>query len=155
MSWITETFGERECEMNLPAIKSKARPRFGKGQAYKVPADKVSERTIRDFYVAACGDSYKGWTDEVHLRVDYQRPYPESGAKYMEGDADLCKPDIDNVLKLVMDALNGVAWKDDCQVTDVRIRKHRRFRRRQSYLRIKVTYVSNTAVKDPRERKGN
>ena len=33
------------------------------------------------------------------------------------------KPDADNCLKAVCDALNGVAWKDDTQVTDVRMRK--------------------------------
>jgi len=154
MSWVTELFGERECEMNLDEIKGKARPRFGNGITYKLPADGANERLIRDLYRASCGDSYKDWEDEVHLHIDYQRPYPDSKPRYMEGDADLCKPDIDNVLKLVMDALNGVAWKDDCQVTDVRIKKHRRFRRKQSYMRIKVTYISNVAVKDPRKKKG-
>ena len=33
------------------------------------------------------------------------------------------KCDADNCLKAVCDALNGVAWKDDTQVTDVRMRK--------------------------------
>jgi Holliday junction resolvase RusA-like endonuclease len=29
------------------------------------------------------------------------------------------KPDIDNVLKIVLDALNGVAYKDDSKVVSV------------------------------------
>jgi Holliday junction resolvase RusA-like endonuclease len=29
------------------------------------------------------------------------------------------KPDIDNVVKAVLDGLNGVAWKDDKQVTSL------------------------------------
>jgi len=29
------------------------------------------------------------------------------------------KPDIDNLLKSVCDALNGLAWRDDCQVCEV------------------------------------
>jgi Holliday junction resolvase RusA-like endonuclease len=33
------------------------------------------------------------------------------------------KPDADNVLKLVLDALNKKAWRDDAQVIDARIRK--------------------------------
>lgn len=33
------------------------------------------------------------------------------------------KPDVDNYLKTVLDALNGVAWKDDAQVVDVAIAK--------------------------------
>ena len=33
------------------------------------------------------------------------------------------KPDLDNILKM-MDALNGVAWKDDAQVVSVLIQKY-------------------------------
>lgn len=33
------------------------------------------------------------------------------------------KPDADNVAKAVKDALNGVAWLDDCQVTMLNIQK--------------------------------
>lgn len=33
------------------------------------------------------------------------------------------KPDVDNYLKGIKDALNGVIWKDDSQVTDVIARK--------------------------------
>jgi Holliday junction resolvase RusA-like endonuclease len=33
------------------------------------------------------------------------------------------KPDADNILKAIMDALNGYAWKDDAQVYSVRIDK--------------------------------
>ena len=35
----------------------------------------------------------------------------------------LTKPDIDNVAKLIMDALNGVAWKDDALISDLIVRK--------------------------------
>lgn len=33
------------------------------------------------------------------------------------------KPDVDNVVKIVFDALNGVLWKDDVQVVDLALRK--------------------------------
>ena len=35
----------------------------------------------------------------------------------------MCKPDWDNIGKLVSDALNDVAWNDDCQVVDANILK--------------------------------
>lgn len=36
------------------------------------------------------------------------------------------RPDIDNYLKLILDALNGLAYRDDSQVTDLeRVRKRR------------------------------
>ena len=33
------------------------------------------------------------------------------------------RPDADNVSKLCLDALNGLAWKDDAQVSDLVVRK--------------------------------
>jgi len=33
------------------------------------------------------------------------------------------KPDIDNCLKILSDSLNGVVWKDDCQVVECLIKK--------------------------------
>ncbi|MCY1435909.1 Endodeoxyribonuclease RusA [compost metagenome] len=33
------------------------------------------------------------------------------------------KPDIDNVVKAICDALNGIVWMDDVQVTDLVVRK--------------------------------
>lgn len=33
------------------------------------------------------------------------------------------KPDMDNVVKIVLDALNGFAWHDDAQVIDLHISK--------------------------------
>ena len=35
----------------------------------------------------------------------------------------LTKPDIDNYAKLVLDAMNGIAYNDDCQVVDLEVRK--------------------------------
>jgi Holliday junction resolvase RusA-like endonuclease len=33
------------------------------------------------------------------------------------------KPDVDNALKLLMDALNGKAYRDDVDVVDARVRR--------------------------------
>ena len=33
------------------------------------------------------------------------------------------KPDCDNIAKAVLDALNGLAYKDDSQVTELTVRK--------------------------------
>ena len=35
------------------------------------------------------------------------------------------KPDIDNITKILLDALNGLAWKDDTQVVSIRAIKGR------------------------------
>ncbi|MDF2537449.1 MAG: Holliday junction resolvase [Herbinix sp.] len=33
------------------------------------------------------------------------------------------KPDIDNIAKVILDALNGIAYKDDTQVVTLEVRK--------------------------------
>lgn len=49
----------------------------------------------------------------------------KSGFRRREGDShdDLQKPDADNIAKLVMDALNGVAYEDDSQVVALLVLK--------------------------------
>ena len=43
----------------------------------------------------------------------------------LAGDLLPCKkPDIDNIAKAVLDALNGVAYGDDNQVTALEVSKH-------------------------------
>jgi Holliday junction resolvase RusA-like endonuclease len=40
-----------------------------------------------------------------------------------ERELPMKKPDCDNIVKIILDALNGVAYTDDKQVVDVRCRK--------------------------------
>lgn len=65
------------------------------------------------------------------MRVDLDAvfPIPKSWAKRKREQAaegDICpmtKPDLDNVVKIALDALNGVAWEDDKQVVWIGARK--------------------------------
>ena len=34
------------------------------------------------------------------------------------------KPDLDNLVKSVLDALNDVAWHDDAQIVELHVSKH-------------------------------
>ena len=43
--------------------------------------------------------------------------------KPMLGEWHTSKPDVDNILKAVLDALNGLAWGDDCQIASAKITK--------------------------------
>lgn len=68
----------------------------------------------------------------------------QAGARVIEGDVAvvmnvyLGKLDIDadNLFKVVLDALNGIAWADDSQIVDLHIRKHRGQRRRRLEIEI-------------------
>ena len=59
----------------------------------------------------------------------------------------IAKPDADNFAKLVSDALTGIVWKDDAQVTDLSVRKRYGDR---DMLHIIVTEIVG-GVKPPEE----
>lgn len=63
---------------------------------------------------------------------------PKSRPKKALSEPDTYKPDVDNIGKVVLDALNGVAYLDDKQVTLLRVRKMPRVRGMDERIRITV-----------------
>ena len=47
----------------------------------------------------------------------------EAAARVTGAELPAKKPDIDNMIKLVADALNEIFWRDDAQICDLRARK--------------------------------
>lgn len=98
----------------------KARPRFSRrsGTVYTPSATKKKEAEIEKAWKSGL------FPKDVYLRVKIEAffsiPKAFSKAKYaMAIDGILKpakKPDADNILKLGLDALNGVAYADDKQV---------------------------------------
>lgn len=90
----------------------KARPKFKGGQGgYTPKATVTAEKNVR----AAFEIAYPGWqpiAKDVRLRID---------ADFYRATAH--HVDTDNLLKLVTDALNRVAFADDEQFTEVRARR--------------------------------
>jgi len=43
--------------------------------------------------------------------------------KPMPAEPHISKPDVDNVIKAGLDALKSIAWRDDCQVSELRVKK--------------------------------
>lgn len=76
--------------------------------------------------------------EPVILNVDAYRPLPESRPRRVRSEPDTYKPDADNEAKLVMDALNGLAWADDAQVVDLHVRKHPRARGQSARMDISI-----------------
>lgn len=66
--------------------------------------------------------------EPVIVTIDAYRPLPDSRLKRVRSEPDTYRPDAASEAKLVMDALNGVAWADDSQVVDLHVRKHPRVR---------------------------
>lgn len=96
---------------------AKARPRFTKtGHAYTPDKTKDYEETVRQCWQLA----HKGMaTSVIELCCDFYMPIPKTFSKGMAKLAEEGKirpdkkPDIDNLVKAVQDALNAVAYTDD------------------------------------------
>ena len=113
-------------------VRGQARPRFtgkrrkGKKQAYEKPEDTAYKKSIAKAYREAANGVF--FTGEVTLTIHVYRKMPKS--KKGDNEPDIYKPDVDNIAKAVMDALNGVAYEDDKQVFCLSICKHKRVKSR-------------------------
>ncbi len=81
----------------------KGRPRFANGRVYTPPKTVEYERKVRVFARNAKVRMLKG---DIQLIVDFHLKTER-------------RVDIDNLVKGCMDALNGIAWKDDAQVVSL------------------------------------
>ena len=63
--------------------------------------------------------------NEIFLNIDFFYEIPKSWSKKKKESVKwhTSKPDIDNLIKSVMDGLNGIAYKDDSQVVLIQARK--------------------------------
>ena len=106
--------------------KGKARPRFANGHAYTPKATRDYEKLIGTCYTEQDGRKFTG---KISLDVQAVFKIPESWTKkkkheaVFEGKRPECRPDIDNIVKVVMDGLNGIAYEDDAQVVEIKASK--------------------------------
>ena len=112
--------------------KGKGRPRFSRvGNFTKVYTDKQTltyEAMIATFAKQAMGGSEPLKTP-VSVFLHVRLPIPQSYSKKrreacLNGLEMPCKkPDIDNIAKTYLDAMNGVIFVDDTQVIDLHVKK--------------------------------
>lgn len=108
-------------------VQGKARPRFSSrsGTVYTPGRTKSYERQIAEAYAAQDGPCFEG---AVMVVIEAVFPIPKSWprakkAEAMAGKLPPGKPDIDNILKVVLDGLNGIAYEDDKQVVITQCKK--------------------------------
>lgn len=125
----------------VPFVRGKGRPRFVRATGRAYTPDKTAEA------MAAIRAAWTDTTDEraprgtpVSVTIMTTRPLPKSRPKKVKREADTVKPDADNIAKCVLDALNGVAWDDDTQVTRLSVLKLDRFVGAQEQTSICVTW---------------
>lgn len=85
---------------------SKGRPRLGKGGRVYTPKQTVEAETLI------------GWTFRRSVGP-LAPPTADVGVSLAFHTATGGRRDLDNMIKLVLDGLNGVAWRDDIQVVKI------------------------------------
>ncbi|MBO1361893.1 RusA family crossover junction endodeoxyribonuclease [Acetobacter sacchari] len=106
-------------------LRGKGRPRFGNGRTFTDAKTTNAEAWVRSCAVEQVGQPMLD--GPVQLRIEYEIAIPKSWPKKKASDArcgrqkPTVKPDVDNVAKLVGDALNGIVWRDDSQIYELHV----------------------------------
>ena len=110
-----------------PVPQPRARHAVNRGHAVTYQAPKA--HPIHQFkfacreQAARAMDGQPPMLGPIRLTVTFLMPRPKymMTAKYpnREMPPHIKRPDLDNLIKAVKDALSGVAWKDDCQVCSI------------------------------------
>ena len=63
----------------------------------------------------------------ISIKIDIEFTPPKSVSRkkhlMLMGKPHICRPDVDNIEKAILDALNGIAYKDDNQVFELYAKK--------------------------------
>lgn len=109
--------------------QGKGRPRFGNGRTY-TPAKTIEyeRRIARKAAEAMRHFPHDLTTLPVRVRIDVYKGVAKSWtkakrARALDGQEVPGKPDLDNVAKAVLDALNAVVYADDVQVVRLLVTK--------------------------------
>lgn len=107
----------------------KGRPRFGRtknGGVHTYTPDKTAkyETLVRRCWLDSACESFGGKQLYVYINAYFPIPKSYSGRRTAQikafDERPTKKPDCDNIVKVILDALNDVAYCDDKQVVDVR-----------------------------------
>ena len=118
-------------EFEVPGkIIGKGRPRLNtySGSVYTPTRTKDYESLVMQYFLLKY-PRYKPFEGRVQVEINALFEVPKSTKK---ADKELMlsnqihptrKPDIDNMVKIIRDAMNGIAFKDDIQITKLNVEK--------------------------------
>lgn len=107
--------------------QAKARPRITKFGAYTPEKTLNYEALIKQIYQANKFTHHGEAMLKMELTAYYEIPKSASKKKAEQMLSNVImptkKPDLDNICKIVTDALNGIAYKDDSQIVEIHAKK--------------------------------
>lgn len=130
----------------IGAPVGKRRPKFstvhGYAQAIKPKEDVIYENLVKLSFQQAKPTDYNLFDKAVKMTILACFAIPKSFSKKKQKEAlegtirPLTKPDADNIAKIICDALNDIAYKDDTQIIELTITKQY-----ASEPKVKITLV--------------
>lgn len=131
----------------------KQRPRFytrGKFAKAYTPSETVTyENLVRFCYKKQLGDIFFRGPIKVKIEIVVAIEKKHFGKKGLNKEGEekyknhippVKKPDLDNVAKSILDALNEVAWHDDCQIVQLTCTKrYSQSNRNTNYTKIYIS----------------
>jgi Holliday junction resolvase RusA-like endonuclease len=123
----------------------KARPRMTKRGTVYTPAKTIAAEKAVQAAARDAGVSIMSGPVQLSIHAWFAIPKSWTKARKAAAFAKFCtsKPDVDNIGKLVADALNGLAYADDAQVAILNVVK-----RYGSVARLDVSVLSIDSVAD-------
>lgn len=107
----------------------KARPRLGKHGNTYTPSKTSNYETMVKYIFRSKFPDHKLFLGKVEANITAIFEVPKSYSKkktreLLNGFNNYVnKPDLDNIAKIILDSLNGIAYKDDSQITVLHINK--------------------------------
>lgn len=119
----------KEFKLVIPSEPiAKGRPRVTKWGTHTPERTKNYETFVSELWFATHGQTLLEEELEMELKLYFSIPKSISKKKKAEMESGILrpqkKPDLDNCLKSIADALNQIAYKDDKQITRVVVEKY-------------------------------
>lgn len=120
---------EKSIKLLIPGEPvAKGRPRVTKWGTYTPEKTKNYETLVKELYFMKHGQTLLEGELSIEVKAYFKIPKSTSKKK-RKSMIDKCirptkKPDIDNILKIIGDALNDIAYKDDKQIVKASIEKY-------------------------------
>lgn len=105
----------------------KGRPRFGNGHTFTPKKTREYEQLVKESYIGQKGEIFGeepiDMTIKAFYRVPDSKPLRFKRAAKLGLELPTKKPDVDNIVKIIMDSLNGVAYPDDKFIVSLTVTK--------------------------------
>jgi Holliday junction resolvase RusA-like endonuclease len=133
---------------------AQGRPRFSTIGGYVKAIDPAKSRNQKAFvkYLATTAAKQQGWTYTdlplyveiiAYMGIPKSKPKKWRTAAIRGQERPTKKPDVDNLFKLVTDALSGVIYADDKQIVSCRVQK---WYSEEPRTEVKIAEVIDNAV---------